>query len=128
MGQYTTKYHIWRLCFNSILKMHDNILHTSHSKLQEMATLTLHNGERFCIAEAIHNGSTRLYIKQGTHTPQPTYTESPSGISPTTTNIEQWEMTDDENIDTNTTTLVDGNGLVLLCLVGGRPKKAKRNS
>lgn len=91
-----------------------------------MATLTLHTGERFCIAEATKNGNTRLYIKVGEHTPAPTYTEHPSGLVPDEVRIEQWEMTDVENVETTSIYLHDGNGLVLDCLVGGRPAKAKK--
>lgn len=106
--------------------MHDERLHTSHSKLEQMATLTLLRGEDFCIAEAVKNGTTRLYIKKGNNSPAPTYTEHPSGLSPDSVTIEQWEMTDNENVETTSIYLHDGNGLVLDCLVGGRPAKAKK--
>jgi len=93
-----------------------------------MAQITLHRGDLFCIADAVKNGVSRLFIKVGTHNPVPTFTESPSGQVPDSVTIEQWEQLDDEVIETGTNYLQDGNALVLDGLVGSRPKKAKKNS
>ncbi len=91
-----------------------------------MSTFTLHNGERFCIVEAERNGSTRLYIKVGEHNPVPTFTEHPSGLVPENIVVEQWESTNDQTVQLNDVTLLDGNGLELLGIIGGRPKKRKQ--